>query len=123
MQGYELVKKVETEKREHPDRMFIKWWRNEEDFVDFDLVSRFLDSYSFSSEIAGFELIGMDEMWETVLRRSKGKASKVRANGGWMVHWTPPKGAEDVERRSEHPYTPETLLMVLDVETGDNYVD
>lgn len=123
MQGYELVKKIQTEKSEHPDQIFIKWWRNEEDFVDFDLVSRFLETYDYGSELGGFQLIGMDEMWQIVESRSKGRASKIKSDDHLVVRWTPPAGAEDVERRDEYPYTPETLLTVLDAETGDNYID
>lgn len=123
MQGYELVKKVETERREHPERVFIKWWRNEQDWIDFDLVSKFLESYHYSSDIGGFELIDMDEMWRTVQRRSSGKVEKVMAQGEWAVQWTPPKTAEGVERRPSYPYNPETLLQILDAESGGNYVD
>lgn len=123
MQGHELVKKVQTEKSEHPDQIFIKWWRNEEDFVDFDVVSRFLESYSYGTEIGGFQLLGMDEMWRTVETRSQGRASKEESDGSFVVHWTPPSWAEDVESRSEYPYTPETLLKILDAESDDNYID
>lgn len=123
MQGYELVKNIETQRREQPERVFIKWWRNEEDFIDFDLVSRFLDTYNYGSEISGFELIGMDEMWKAVESRSNGKATRRKSGDSWVVQWTPPPGAEDVEARTEYPYTPETLLKVLDAETGDNYID
>ncbi|MBJ6725670.1 hypothetical protein [Geomesophilobacter sediminis] len=123
MQGYELIKKIDTDRREHPERMFIKWWRNEEDFIDFDLVTRFMDGYAYGTEISGFELIGMDEMWRAVESRSKGKATRTKSGDDWVVRWTPPEGAEDVDFKTEYPYTPETLLKVLDAETGDNYVD
>lgn len=123
MQGYELVKQIETEKSAHADRIFIKWWRNEEDFIDFDLVSRFLETLNYSSEISGFELIDQDQMWKAVESRAKGKVSKVQRDGKWMVLWTPPKDAETDMTCTECPYTPETLLKILDAETGDNYVD
>ncbi|GFO67710.1 hypothetical protein GMLC_12890 [Geomonas limicola] len=123
MQGYELVKAIENEKKTHADRIFIKWWRNEEDFIDFDLVSRFLDNLNYSSQISGFELIDQDEMWKTVERRSNGKAKKVERDGEYKVLWTPPKHGETEITCTECPYTPDTLLKILDAETNDNFID
>ena len=123
MQGYELVKEVERERNLHRERVFIKWWRKEEDWIDFDLVGRFLETLNYSSEIAGFELIDQDEMWRTVESRAQGRVSKVQRDGRWMVLWTPPKGAEANDLCTECPYTPATLLKILDTETNDNFVD
>jgi hypothetical protein len=123
MQGYELVKEIEKERSAHSDRIFIKWWRKEEDFIDFDLVARFLETLKPSSEIAGFELINQEQMWEALQGRCKGCVTRVQKNGGWVVLWNPPKGSEVEEKRPDYPYTPETLLMILDAETNDNYVD
>jgi hypothetical protein len=123
MQGYELVKEIEQERTAHSDRIFIKWWRNEEDFIDFDLVSRFLENLNYSSDISGFELINQDQMWKAVESRAKGKVTKVQRDGRWVVLWSPPAGAEVENPCTECPYTPETLLKILDAETGDNYID
>jgi len=123
MQGYELVKGIEKESRAHTDRIFIKWWRVEEDYIDFDLVARFLENLDYSSEIAGFELINQDQMLRTVESLCKGRLTKMQRNGGWVLHWTPPKGAEVEEVLPEYPYTPETLLKILDAETNGNFID
>jgi|GEM_PF-1671351 len=123
MQGYELAKKVRQERSAHPDRVFIKWWRNEQDFIDFDLAARFLDRVDYGAEIAGFQLIDQEEMWRTIEKRCGGRANKVLRNGTFVVMWTPPEGAELDERLPEYPFTPEALLKILDVETDYNYVD
>lgn len=123
MKGHELVKQIEQEKIEHPDRIFIKWWRSEEDWVDFDLVTRFLENLSPSSEIGGYGLIDQDEMWRTVESRCQGRLSKVQRDGRWVLLWNPPGGAEVEDRLPEYPDTPETLLKILDAETDYNYVD
>lgn len=124
MQGHELVKKIENERRDYPDRIFIKWWRKEQDYIDFDFVARFLENIdSGDAEIGGYELIDQDEMWRTVEKRSNGRASKVQRDGKWVVLWNPPKGVEVEERLPVYPYTPESLLKILDVETNYNYVD
>ena len=123
MQGYQLVKKIQTERSSHPEQVFIKWWRKEEDFVDFDLVSRFLENLDYGAEIEGFEMIDQHEMWEIIESRCKGRISKVKRDGRWVLLWTPPKGAELDDKLPEYPYTPEALLKILDIESNYNYVD
>jgi len=123
MQGYQLVKEIRQERSAHPERIFIKWWRKEEDFIDFDLVVRFLDTLNYASEINGFELIDQDEMWKTVESRARGRVTKVQRDGRWMLLWSPPEGAEVEDKCTECPYTPEMLLKILDAETNSNYVD
>jgi hypothetical protein len=123
MQGYELVKIIEKERSAHPDRIIIKWWRKEDDYIDFDLAARFLETLDYSSEIAGFELIDQDKLWQAVETRCQGRLTKVQRDGRWVLIWTPPKGAELEERLPEYPYTPDMLLKILDAETNNNYVD
>jgi hypothetical protein len=123
MQGYELEKAIERERGAHADRIFIKWWRNEEDFIDFDLVTRFMSNLKSSTDISGFELIDENEMWRVVQSRAQGKVSKVEKDGNWFVLWTPPKGAETEVTCTECAYSPELLLKILDAETNDNFVD
>ncbi|BCG45420.1 hypothetical protein GEOBRER4_n0173 [Citrifermentans bremense] len=123
MKGYELVKQIREERSHHPERMFIKWWRNEEDFIDFDLVARFLDTLKESSKIDGFELIDQEEMWRTVQSRCEGRVTKEQRDGDWVLRWTPPEGKKLEEMQTDFPYTPESLLKILDQETNYNYVD
>ncbi|OGU12765.1 MAG: hypothetical protein A2075_05255 [Geobacteraceae bacterium GWC2_58_44] len=123
MQGHELVKKIQKDSTAHPERIFIKWWRKEEDYIDFDLVARFLENLNYGTEISGYDLIDQEEMWRTIERRCNGRASKVQRDGRTVVLWNPPKGAEVEERLPEYPDTPETLLKILDVESNYNYVD
>jgi hypothetical protein len=124
MQGYELEKEIQKERNAHPDRIFIKWWRKEEDYIDFDLVARFMETHDYSSEINGFDLIDQEEMWKTVESRAQGRLTKVQREGRWMLMWSPPKGAElDEVNCTECPYTPDMLLKILDAETNGNYVD
>lgn len=123
MQGYELAKEIRIEHSFHPERMFIKWWRKEQDYIDFDLVVRFLDKFgSGSAEVAGFELIDQEEMWRLVEKRCEGRVTRVLQDDSWVLKWTPPKGAE-VDTLPVYPYTPESLHKILDVESNYNYVD
>ncbi|HJV34905.1 hypothetical protein [Geomonas sp.] len=124
MQGYELIKKIEMEKSKHPERVFIKWWRKEEDWLDFDLASRFVETLDYSAKIDGFDLLDINQMWRILEQRCNGRVTKVQKDdGSYVLMYTPPKGAEMEERMPEYPYSPETLLMILDAETDNNFVD
>ncbi|WP_224984157.1 hypothetical protein [Geomonas agri] len=123
MKGYQLVKEIREAKGAHPDRVFIKWWRNEEDFIDFDLLDRFLQNLKESEKIDGFELINEDEMWRTLEARCQGRVSREKRDGDWVLHWTPPPNTKVEEGQTEYPYTPESMVKILDSETNYNYVD
>lgn len=122
MQGQGLKRDISNELSRHPEKIFIKWWRNEQDFINFDLVQKFLDDFELGTQIAGWELIDQEEMWRTIERHAEGKVRRVERDGKWVVLWTPPPDAE-MEKLPEYPYTPETLLKILDAETDNNYVD
>lgn len=123
MEGYELVRKIEQEKVKHPERVFIKWWRKEEDWIDFDLVSRFVSNLDYGTKIDGFDLIDQDEMWRTVERRCNGRVTKVQKGDDFVLLYTPPEGSEVEGNPPEYPYTPESLVKILDIETNYNFVD
>lgn len=123
MKGYQLTKQIKEAKSAHPERVFIKWWRKEEDFIDFDLLDRFLQNLRESTNIDGFDLIDQDEMWRVVENRCKGRVSRVRRDGDWVLHWTPPPGRVVEEQQTEYPYSAESLVKILDAETNYNYVD
>ncbi|MBU5611976.1 hypothetical protein [Geomonas azotofigens] len=123
MKGYQLVKEIREAKGAHPDRVFIKWWRNEEDFIDFDLLDRFLQNLKEGEKIDGFELINEDEMWRTLEARCQGRISKVKRDGDWVLQWTPPPNRKVEEVQTEYPYSAESMVKILDSETNYNYVD
>ncbi|MBU5635394.1 hypothetical protein KOM00_01450 [Geomonas sp. Red69] len=123
MKGYQLVKEIREAKSAHPDGVFIKWWRNEEDFIDFDLLDRFLQNLNESEKIDGFELINEDEMWRTLEARCQGRVFKEKRDGDWVLRWTPPPNRKVEESETEYPYTAESMVKILDSETNYNYVD
>jgi hypothetical protein len=124
MKGYDLEKRIQKERQKHPDNIFIKTWRKEEDWIDFDLVARFLETLDYSQDFGGFSLIDEQEMWQTLQNRCGSRLSKVQREGKWVLQYKPPKGAEIEEKLPpEFPYSPDSLLRILEVETQGNYVD
>ena len=100
---------------------FVKWWRKEEDFLDYDLLDRFVENSSGNEEIGGIELLTMDDMWNEVKRIGGERIKLVHDSSGDRVEWLH-KGKSGLHSQI-CDYTPETLLTIYDVETGGNPVD
>ena len=66
MKGSEIVSTLKQQAR--ADHLFVKWWRKEEDFLDYDLIDRFLEQATKDEEIGGLQLLTMNEMRDEVKR-------------------------------------------------------
>lgn len=116
----EIVNTIKTQRK--PDQVIIKWWRKEEDFIDFELIDRFEKNARPDETIDGFELVTMGNVWEELQRFCGNRIAKTQKGGEELVEWLPP-GKESFEDRQYLPYEPQTFVDILDVETGGDYVD
>jgi hypothetical protein len=114
------IMKLIGERRTDEDR-FVKWWRKEEDFLDYDLIDRFLENSTAGEEIGGIELLTLEEMWEEVKRVGGTRVNRVHDENGDRVEWL--HKAKDGMRSEVCMYTPEMLMTIFDVETRGNPVD
>lgn len=114
------IEAVINEKRS-PKHQFIKWWRKEEDFLDYDLIDRFLDTVSTKEEIAGIDLLTMDDMWNELKRVGGTRVKLIREPSGEKVEWLH-QGKQGVHKEV-CIFSPETLLTIYDTETRGNPVD
>jgi len=112
MKGREIISQVMMKLT--TDRPFIKFWRKENDFLDYDLVDRFIENVTPDEEIGGIELLTMEEMWNEV-KRIAGKRVNLTNE---MLEWTHPD--KNGESRRVCPYTPESLLDIFNSETRGN---
>ena len=117
MTSYELKKAIKEQLR--PEHLFIKVWRKEEDFIDFDLLERFLANLRDDQLIDGFELVTTDEMWDYVRRVAGSKVSRDVKEGKDVLLWSD----EEALVTKEMPFNPESLITIFDAETDDSYVD
>jgi len=118
MRGREIY--GEVVKLRSASHSFVKWWRKENDFLDYDLIDRFIDNINHGEEIDGFELLTLDEMWETVKRTVGMRVKLVRDSKGEQVEWT--HTGKNGTHHEVCIYTPETVMHIFDVETRGNPV-
>lgn len=120
MKGYEITRQLRD--RKTSNHQFIKWWRKENDFLDFDLIDRYLKNFNDGEEISGFDLIGIEEMWGEVKRICGDRVARVTKDGADYISWRPASG-RDAGTTQECPFTPQSLMAIFDRETRGNPVD
>ena len=119
MKGKEILKTLDE--RRTDNHCFVKWWRKENDFLDYDLVDRFINNTSSGVEIGGIDLLTMDDMWNEVKRVGGPRVKLVHDRSGDKIEWVV-KGKKGT-RTKVCKYTPQSLMTIFDIETGGNPVD
>jgi hypothetical protein len=118
MKGREIYSTVVNLRSD--EHRFVKWWRKENDFLDYDLIDRFVDNVEHAEEIGGFDLLTLDEMWAEVKRVVGKRINLVHEVKGDRVEWT--HMGKDGMRNEVCIYSPETIMHIFDVETRGNPV-
>lgn len=118
MRGREIYSTLEGQRTS--EHRFVKWWRKENDFLDYDLIERFVANAETSEEIDGFDLLTMDEMWDEVKRTCGSRVKLVREAKGDHLEWE--HVGKDGKQKEVCVFTPETLMHIFDVETRGNPV-
>ncbi len=116
MRGLEIYNSLD--KLRTAEHRFVKWWRKENDFLDYDLVDRFRDNAGHSEEIDGFDLLTMDEMWDEVKRVAGMRVKLIHDQKGDLVEWV--HSGKTGKHTEVCVYTAETVMNIFDVETRGN---
>ncbi|PLX93002.1 MAG: hypothetical protein C0621_08620 [Desulfuromonas sp.] len=117
MNGLELREQLATQRS--PQHHFIRWFRRENDFADYETLDAFLDHLENRQEFAGYDLLDMDAMWHQVEVQATGRVHLEHRTKGDTVVWTH-TDRDGFERTDEYPYTPESLMTIFDAETDGN---
>ncbi len=111
----------ELDNRRGADHTFIKWWRREHDFVDFELLDRFEERLAKEEGIKwleGFQLLDTEQMWQELHNHFPDRVRRENRREGEVLVWNRPGKDEKVCR-----FTPENLMTIFDVETRGVVVD
>lgn len=119
MRGTEIIKTLND--RRTMDHRFVKWWRKESDFLDYDLIDRFVANLSKDEEIGGIDFLTMDEMLREVKRVTGNRVNILHGQSGDSIEWV--HLGKSGERTQVCTYSPESLITIFDVETHGNPVD
>ncbi|HEX8960867.1 MAG TPA: hypothetical protein VF775_04775 [Geobacteraceae bacterium] len=116
MKGEDIVRQVADGRKE--GQFFIRWWRKEEDWLDFDLIDTFLANAKPDEEIGGYDLLTMEEMWEYVRKVGGNRVARTTRKGEEVILWQ-----KEPDKETVCQFTPDSLLKIFDVESRGNYVD
>lgn len=116
MRGPEIVNVIGRMRTN--DHLFVKWWRKENDFIDYDLLDHFLENLTDTEEIGGIDLLTMDEMWHEVERVSDNHVRLVHGDNGDVIGWL--HEGKSGMRSHTCDLTAENLMKIFDIETKGN---
>ena len=119
MTGREALQKV-TESRT-PEQLFVKWNRKENDFVDYDLVDRFIENLSDTEQFENVDLLTMEEMFAKVKSVAGDRVRILDTTKGKEIEWK--HSGKSGAATQTCPYTPASLMTIFDVETKDDAID
>ncbi len=119
MRSNKIISELEQGKKQGKE--FIRWWRRENDFVDFELIDRYLEREEHL-DIENFELLDMDEMWEVLKPWKAYGLSRIKSSQGEKIEWQ--HADKDGEQHTYTcPYNAKNLMSIFDTETqGDTLV-
>lgn len=120
MNGKELLKQLEQQRKEH--HHFIKWWRKENDFVDIVLLDSFLETLKAGDQFENFDLLDMEQLWEIVSKLCGDRVKRIKQEGREIIEWER-RDKQGAKRVISCSFAPEFLLQVFDVETRGNYIE
>ena len=117
MRTNQIIKNLEKGKAEGKE--FIKWWRKENDFTDYELVDSFLSSAESKHNIENYQLLDKDEMWEILKRWNPKGLRRSKATRSDKIEWQ--HLDKDGQKKTDTcPYNAENIMAIFEAEThGD----
>jgi hypothetical protein len=106
----EVISKIATDRQE--SQYFIKLFKTGHKLVDFDLIDEFVSKRDQSGEIDEFELLDMEQMWQTLIDLDPDKLTRSGSSGNETIEWCW-VNSEGAEKTSSYPFTPEGIMNIV----------
>ncbi|KAF0216287.1 MAG: hypothetical protein FD174_3741 [Geobacteraceae bacterium] len=113
MTGNEVMRQIEAQR--NANHCCIKWWREEKDFVDFELIDRFIEQVKPDDIVDGFALLDLEQMWKVLTNLDPDKLMRVKKGDGEVIEWVW-SDRDGKEKTSIYPFTPEGIMTILNDE-------
>ena len=120
MKASEIIMELRNNKVN--ERSFIKWWRKENDFVDYELVETFMATTQPNQEFAGYETLDLQGMWETLKSATPEHVTREKRGQREVIVWRHQSG-DGTEKTEICNFTPQNVLTIFDVETRGDVID
>jgi hypothetical protein len=110
----------ELEQAKQQGKEFIKWWRRENDFVDYETIDHYVETPG-QTEIENFELLDRDQMWDVLKTWKSSGLRRTKSLTGGMIEWQH-TGKDGQAHTYTCPYNAESIMSIFDVETRGNTI-
>ena len=115
----QLIQAVQQGKEDGKE--FIKWWRKENDFADFELIDDYLSATDQRHNIENFQLLDKEEMLD-VLKRWNPKIRRSQSTQSDTLEW-PYRDKDGLMQTYSCPYNAHSIMSIFNAETrGDTLV-
>lgn len=109
----EVINQIATQRR--VTHFFIKSWETGHSFVDIDLIERFIRKTGQDRAIEGFELLDMEQMWQTLIDLDPDKLTRIKRGDSEIIEWAW-KDSDGTEKKNVYPFTPGGIMTIIDDE-------
>ena len=109
----EVIDQIASQRRE--EHCFIKSWETGHTFVDLDLIERYVTKTGRESAIEGFELLNLEQMWQTLIELDPDKLQRVKTGAGEIIEWVW-SDSYGIEKKTVYPFTAEGIMTIIDDE-------
>ncbi len=113
MNRNEVIEQITTQRTE--EHCFIKSWGTGHKFADFDLIDRFIRKEGESGQIEGFELLGLEQMWQILIDLDPDKLTRVTRDDGEVIEWLWDT-RDGSQKKRVFPFSPEGIMTIIDEE-------
>lgn len=106
----EVISKIASERKNN--QFFIKLFKTGHKLVDFDLIDGFISKRDQIGEIDEFELLDMEQMWQTLIDLDPDKLTRSGSGEDEVIewYWTNSVG---VEKKTIYPFTPDGIMSIV----------
>lgn len=113
---------MELRQNKVDEKSFIKWWRKENDFVDYELVETFINTTDPNLEFAGYEVLDLQGMWETLKHASPERVTREKRGHREVIVWRH-RSQDGTEKTEVCNFTPQSVITIFDAETRGDVID
>ena len=114
-----LSKQIRQERKEN--LFFVKCWRKEDDFSDYEEIDVFLENLDPHHEFEGVELLNMEQMWEVIHRMNPKHLSRGMQSGEDVILWERPN--KEGAKKGKWTFLTDVVYLDLDHSQNKNLVD
>lgn len=109
----EVIEQIDMKRR--GEHCFVRTWEAGHTFVDIDLIDRFIARGWKSGALDGFELLDLEQAWQTLIALDPDRLSRVKSPKGETIEWVW-KDSQGKEHKTLYPFTPEGIMTIIDDE-------